>query len=161
MINHRHYHEATKEITEYRAIDGNWVKAPEGYCSRYKGYLTKKQIAVHGCMKRHGGICGRFQTVKGEYVKRMNQQQFYDKMLSRMDKMAASLDKIARSLEAISKAKDMEIDFLEKDFAEILCNAETSKNIDMKCNRIILDNTLARLKPENTSNDVDMTDENV
>ena len=137
MINHRHYHEATKEITEYRAIDGNWVKAPEGYCSRYKGYLTKKQIAVHGCLKRHGGICGRFQTVKGEYVKRMNQQQFYDKMISRMDKMAASLDKISRNLEAISKS------------------------IDMKCNRIILDNTLARLKPENTSNDVDMSEDNV
>lgn len=135
-INPRHYNEATKEITEYRAIDGNWVKAPEGYCSRYKGYLTKKQIAVHGCMKRHGGICGRFQTVKGEYVKRMNQQQFYDKMLSRMDKMAASLDKIARSLEAISKS------------------------IDTKGNRIILDNTLARLKPENTSSNIDMTEDN-
>lgn len=108
MINHRHYHENTKEITEYRAIDGNWVKHPEGYCSRYKGYLTKKQIAVHGCTKRHGGICGRFQTVKGESVKRMNQQQFYDKMISRMDKMAASLDKIARSLDAISKHIDEE-----------------------------------------------------
>ena len=134
--NMKECHEATKEITEYRSIDGNWIKCPVGYCSRYKGYITEKQAKVHGCLKRHGGICGRFQTVKGEYVKRMNQQQFYDKMLSRMDKMATSLDKIARSLEAISKS------------------------IDTKGSRIILDNTLARLRPENTSSNIDMSEEN-
>lgn len=34
----------------------------------------------------------------------MTQQQFYDKMVSRMDKMCGSLDKIARMLEAMQKA---------------------------------------------------------
>lgn len=90
----------------------------------------------------------------------MKSEQFYDRTIDRLTKMEATLNRISKSLEAISKAKDMELDFLEKDFAEILCNTETSKNIDMKCNRIILDNTLARLRPENTSNDVDMSDEN-
>ena len=33
----------------------------------------------------------------------MNQQQFYDKMISRMDKMCGSLDKIVRTIEAIQK----------------------------------------------------------
>ena len=36
----------------------------------------------------------------------MTQQQFYDKMISRMDKMCGSLDKIARMLEAIQKANE-------------------------------------------------------
>ena len=37
----------------------------------------------------------------------MTQQQFYDKMVSRMDKMCGSLDKIARMLEAMQKANEM------------------------------------------------------
>ena len=44
--------------------------------------------------------------MEGRLIKRMNQQQFYDKMISRLDKMCASLDKIARTLEAMQKVKD-------------------------------------------------------
>jgi hypothetical protein len=44
--------------------------------------------------------------MEGRLIKRMNQQQFYDKMISRMDKMSASLDKISRNIEAISKSID-------------------------------------------------------
>lgn len=132
----RTHTEAMKQVMEYRAIDGNWILRPIGWCQYHHGYLSEKQMKTHKCMSRHGGICGRFQTVKGEYVKRMNQQQFYDKMLSRMDKMAASLDKIARSLEAISKS------------------------IDTKGSRIVLDNALARMRQNVISNDVDMYDEN-
>ena len=44
--------------------------------------------------------------MRGKRVKDMTQQQFYDKMVSRMDKMCGSLDKIARMLEAMQKANE-------------------------------------------------------
>jgi len=43
--------------------------------------------------------------MEGRLIKRMNQQQFYDKMISRLDKMCASLDKIVRTLEAMQKVE--------------------------------------------------------
>lgn len=134
--NMKECHEATKEITEYRAIDGNWILRPIGWCQYHHGYLSEKQTKTHKCMSRHGGVCGRFQTMEGEYLRKMKTEQFYDRTIDRLTKMEATLNRISKSLEAISKS------------------------IDTKGSRIILDNTLARLKPENASNDVDTYDEN-
>ena len=125
-----------KQVMEYRAIDGNWILRPIGWCQYHHGYLSEKQMKTHKCMSRHGGVCGRFQTMEGEYLRKMKSEQFYDRTIDRLTKMEATLNRISKSLEAISKS------------------------IDTKGSRIILDNTLARLKPENTSNDVDMSEEN-
>lgn len=132
----RTHTEAMKQVMEYRAIDGNWILRPIGWCQYHHGYLSEKQMKTHKCMSRHGGVCGRFQTMEGEYLRKMKSEQFYDRAIDRLTKMEATLNRISKSLEAISKS------------------------IDTKGSRIILDNTLARLKPENTSSNIDMSDEN-
>lgn len=133
----RTHTEAMKQVMEYRAIDGNWILRPIGWCQYHHGYLSEKQMKTHKCMSRHGGVCGRFQTMEGEYLRKMKSEQFYDRTIDRLTKMEATLNRISKSLEAISKS------------------------IDTKGNRIILDNTLARLKPENASSDIDMSEDNV
>lgn len=94
-------HDETKQVTEYKTIDGNWSQRPVAYCSRYKGYLTEKQMRVHHCQAKHGGMCGRLQNMKGERVRKMNQQQFYDKQISKMDRMIAILEKILKTVQAM------------------------------------------------------------
>ena len=96
------------ERIEYLTLDHNWTsRIPKGYCAYHHKYITEKQMRLHRCMAKHGGICHRFKTMKGDGLKRMKTEQFYDKFLSRMDKICGSLDKIARMLEAIQKANEM------------------------------------------------------
>lgn len=87
----------------YKTIDGNYSKHVIGYCTYHRGYVSERQARVHKCHRKHGGTCGRLANMEGRLIKRMNQQQFYDKMISRMDKMCGSLEKIAKMLEAIQK----------------------------------------------------------
>jgi len=100
-------HEETKQVTEYKTIDGNWSQRPVAYCSRYKGYLTEKQMRVHNCQAKHGGECGRLQDMRGGYIRRMRQEQYQDRMIDRMDKMVTALNRTSKSLEHFVK-------FLEK-----------------------------------------------
>ena len=93
----------TSDTDYFRSIDGNWISKPVGYCTYHRGYVSERQARVHKCHRKHGGTCGRLANMEGRLIKRMNQQQFYDKMISRMDKMCASLDKIVRTIEAIQK----------------------------------------------------------
>ena len=96
----------TSDIDYYKSIDGNMIRNPVGYCTYHRGYVSQRQAMVHKCYRKHGGTCGRLTNMRGKRVKDMTQQQFYDKMVSRMDKMCGSLDKIARMLEAMQKANE-------------------------------------------------------
>ena len=96
----------TKQITEYRTIDGNWCRQPLFYCTRYKGYLTAKQMKVHHCQAKHGGMCGRLQKMKGECVRRMKTEVYYDKMIDRMDKLISALNKASRALDKFGRLLD-------------------------------------------------------
>ena len=100
--------EAERGPEGYRAIDGNWLKSPVGYCSYHHGYLTARLIKTHKCHKKHGGTCVRFHTMEGENVKRMRQDQFYDKALDRMQKLEASINRAVRSLDRIAEALEQE-----------------------------------------------------
>ena len=91
-------------IDYFKSIDGNMIRNPVGYCTYHRGYVSQRQAMVHKCYRKHGGTCGRLTNMRGKRVRDMTQQQFYDKMVSRMDKMCGSLDKIARMLEAMQKA---------------------------------------------------------
>ena len=95
----------TSDTDYFRSIDGNWISKPVGYCTYHRGYVSERQARVHKCHRKHGGTCGRLANMEGRLIKRMNQQQFYDKMISRLDKMCASLDKIVRTLEAMQKVE--------------------------------------------------------
>lgn len=88
----------------YKTIDGNYSKHVIGYCTYHRGYVSERQARVHKCHRKHGGTCGRLANMEGRLIKRMNQQQFYDKMINRMDKMCGSLEKIVRTLEATQKS---------------------------------------------------------
>lgn len=100
--------EAERGPEGYRAIDGNWLKSPVGYCSYHHGYLTARLIKTHKCHKKHGGTCSKFHTMEGENVKRMRQDQFYDKALDRMQKLEASINRAVRSLDRIATALEQE-----------------------------------------------------
>ena len=95
----------TSDTDYFRSIDGNWISKPVGYCTYHRGYVSERQARVHKCHRKHGGTCGRLADMEGRLIKRMNQQQFYDKMISRMDKMCGSLEKIVRTLEAMQKVE--------------------------------------------------------
>lgn len=90
-------------IDYYKSIDGNMIRNPVGYCTYHRGYVSQRQAMVHKCYRKHGGTCGRLTNMRGKRVRDMTQQQFYDKMISRMDKMCGSLNKIVGILEAIQK----------------------------------------------------------
>lgn len=96
--------EATKEVTEYRSIDGNWVLKPVGWCGYHRGYVTAKQVKIHGCHRKHGGTCSRLLDMEGGNIKQMRQDAFYDKMLDRMQKLEASINRAVRSLDRIADA---------------------------------------------------------
>jgi len=100
--------EAERGPEGYRAIDGNWLKSPVGYCSYHHGYLTERLMRTHKCHKKHGGTCSKYHTMEGVNIKRMRQDQFYDKALDRMQKLEASLNRIVRSLDRIAEALEQE-----------------------------------------------------
>ncbi len=90
----------------YTSIDGNPLKNPTAYCTHYHGYLSERLIKVHRCRKKHGGACARLQNMKGENIRRMNQTQFFDRLIDRMDKMIVAMNKLSKTLEAMQKVKD-------------------------------------------------------
>ena len=100
--------EAERGPEGYRAIDGNWLKSPVGYCSYHHGYLTARLINTHKCHKKHGGTCSKYHTMEGVNIKRMRQDQFYDKALDRMQKLEASINRAVRSLDRIAEALEQE-----------------------------------------------------
>lgn len=100
--------EATKEVTEYRSIDGNWVLKPVAWCGYHRGYVTAKQVKIHGCHRKHGGTCSRLLDMEGGSIKRMNQTQYQDKMIDRMQKLEASINRAVRSLDRIAEAMETE-----------------------------------------------------
>ena len=91
----------------YKTIDGNYSKHVIGYCTYHRGYVSERQARVHKCHRKHGGTCGRLADMEGRLIKRMNQQQFYDKMISRMDKMIVAMNKLSKTLEAMQKDSKM------------------------------------------------------
>lgn len=95
--------EATQD---YRTIDGNYAKAVIGYCTYHRGYVTDKQAKIHRCHRKHGGTCGRLKNMKGEYIRKMKTDQFYDKVIDRLDKLIGAVNKLTRTLEAMQKVKD-------------------------------------------------------
>lgn len=102
---------AEHERMEYRTLDGNWtVQKPAGYCGYHKRYITQKQARLHRCMAKHGGICGRYQDMKGVYVRKMTQEKYYDRHLDQMKKIETALNKISKSLENVSDFIDMMVD---------------------------------------------------
>jgi hypothetical protein len=100
--------EAERGSEGYRAIDGNWLKKPVGYCAYHHGYLTEKLVRIHRCHKKHGGTCSKYHTMEGVNIKRMRQDQFYDKALDRMQKLEASINRAVRSLDRIATALEQE-----------------------------------------------------
>ena len=100
--------EAERGPEGYRAIDGNWLKNPVGYCSYHHGYLTARLIKTHKCHKKHGGTCVRFHTMEGVNIRQVNTQQYYDKHLDKLQKLEASLNRIVRSLDRIATALEQE-----------------------------------------------------
>lgn len=88
----------------YTSIDGNPLKNPTAYCTHYHGYLSERLIKVHRCRKKHGGACARLQNMKGENIRRMNQTQFFDRLIDRMDKMIVAMNKLSKTLEAMQKS---------------------------------------------------------
>lgn len=106
------------DIDYFKSIDGNMIRNPVGYCTYHRGYVSQRQAMVHKCYRKHGGTCGRLTNMRGKKVRDMTQQQFYDKMISRMDKMCGSLDKIARMLESIQKKNDVYIVNTAANYAE-------------------------------------------
>ena len=91
----------------YESIDGNPLRCPVAYCTYYHGYLSENIIRVHRCRKKHGGPCSRLQNMKGESVKQMRQEQYYDKMLSRLEKIETALNRISKVLGAMQQANEM------------------------------------------------------
>lgn len=52
-----------EEGMEYQTIDSNWTIKPIAYCHYYDGYLTEKQIKVHGCLYKKNGFCKRLEPL--------------------------------------------------------------------------------------------------
>ena len=116
------------ERMEYRTLDGNWSTNVKAYCSYHHRYLTERQIRLHRCMAKHGGICGRYQDMKGGYVRKMTQEKYYDRMLDRMTKIESALNKMARAIEHVSNFADM----LEESYRDYsISKAEENKSNDM------------------------------
>jgi hypothetical protein len=43
--------------------------------------------------------------MKGENIRRMNQTQFFDRLIDRMDKMIVAMNKLSKTLEAMQKVE--------------------------------------------------------
>lgn len=90
----------------YESIDGNPLRCPVAYCTYYHGYLSENIIRVHRCRKKHGGACSRLQNMRGESVKQMRQDQYFDKMLTRLEKIETALNRIGRILGAMQQTNE-------------------------------------------------------
>ena len=116
----------------YTSIDGNPLKNPTAYCTHYHGYLSERLIKVHRCRKKHGGACARLQNMKGENIRRMNQTQFFDRLIDRMDKMIVAMNKLSKTLEAMQKVefnKAMTISVTDKNGTPVVLHKHVeSKN---------------------------------
>ena len=100
--------EAERGPEGYRAIDGNLLKHPIGYCAYHHGYLTARLIKTHKCHKKHGGTCSKYHTMEGVNIKRMRQDQYYDKAIDKLQKIETALNRTVRSLDRIAEALETE-----------------------------------------------------
>lgn len=98
----------------YESIDGNPLRCPVAYCTYYHGYLSENIIRVHRCRKKHGGACSRLQNMRGENVKQMRQDQYFDKMLTRLEKIETALNRIGRILGAMQQKPDKDAEEVHK-----------------------------------------------
>lgn len=119
---------ARHERIEYQSLDGNWVLFPIGYCTWHKRYITEKQAKIHRCHAKHGGVCGRYQNMKGEYVRNMKNEQYFDRMVDRMDKLTVAVNKLVKTFENISNFCDMMVALYRE---ESISKAEQCKSNDM------------------------------
>ena len=119
---------ARHERIEYPSLDGNWVLFPIGYCTWYKRYITEKQAKIHRCHAKHGGVCGRYQNMKGEYVRKMKVEQYYDKQIDKLTRIETALNKLVKTFENISNFCDMMVELYRE---ESISKAEQCKSNDM------------------------------
>lgn len=120
--------EAEHERIEYKTLDGNWTPAAIAYCTYHKAYITQRQARVHRCHAKHGGTCGRYQDMKGVYVRKMTQEKYYDRQLDQLKKIEAALLKLVKTFENISTFCDMMGEMYRE---ESICKAEQRKSNDM------------------------------
>ena len=116
---------ARHERMEYKTLDGNWSVKVEGYCGYHKAYITEKQAKIHRCHAKHGGVCGRYQNMKGEYVRSMRQDAFYDKQIDKLTRIETALNKLVRTFENISNFCDMMVELYRE---ESISKAEQCKS---------------------------------
>ena len=119
---------AAHERMEYKTLDGNWSVRVEAYCAYHKSYITEKQAKIHRCHAKHGGVCGRYQNMKGEYVRNMKNEQYFDRMVDRMDKLTVAVNKLSKAFENISNFCDMMVEMYRE---ESINKAEQCKSNDM------------------------------
>ena len=119
---------ARHERIEYQSLDGNWVLFPIGYCTWHKRYITEKQAKIHRCHAKHGGVCGRYQNMKGEYVRKMKVEQYYDKQIDKLTRIETALNKLVKTFENISNFCDMMVEMYRE---ESISKAEKCKSNDM------------------------------
>ena len=120
--------DAEHERMEYKTLDGNWTVNVQAYCAFHKRYITEKQARLHRCHAKHGGLCGRYQDMKGVYVRSMRQEQYYDKLVNRLDKIETALLKLVKTFENISTFCDM--------MGEMYRDESISKAEQCKCNMV-------------------------
>lgn len=113
---------------EYLSLDGNWVHEPLGFCSYHHRFITQRQMKLHRCMVRHGGICHRFRTMKGGNKRKMVQEKYYDRQLDQLKKIETSLNKLVKTFENISNFCDMMVELYRE---ESISKAEQCKSNDM------------------------------
>ena len=119
---------AAHERMEYKTLDGNWSVRVEAYCAFHKAYITEKQAKIHRCHAKHGGVCGRYQNMKGEYVRKMKVEQYYDKQIDKLTRIETALNKLVKTFENISNFCDMMVEMYRE---ESISKAEHGKSNDM------------------------------
>ena len=119
---------AEHERIEYKTLDGNWSVRVAAYCAYHKAYITEKQAKIHRCHAKHGGVCGRYQNMKGEYVRSMRQDSFYDKQIDKLTRIETALNKLVKTFENISIFCDMMVEMYRE---ESISKAEQCKSNDM------------------------------
>lgn len=115
----------SRTVCEYRSIDGNWIRAPKamGFCTYHRGYLTEKQVKLHGCRTRHKGICARLRDMEGR-SERMNAEQ---RLQSVLDKILHKLTNIDMNVSRIEKELKKHRD--ESKCKEGVCNQRTEDDL--------------------------------
>lgn len=101
-----------RQVTEYRAIDGNYSRNVVGYCTYHRGYLTEKQMKVHKCYAKHGGICRRLKDMEGRYEAVNHQERiesYLQKILHKLTNIDMNVSRLEKTLKMYreeSKCKD-------------------------------------------------------